>query len=69
MTKPTAPIVSFVAIVALFIIIAPSLRFARAARSLAAHSDVHVTQTQELRKEVSSFYDELTRREGMLAAL
>ena len=59
-TSFVALVLSFAAIAAGVMIIAPSLRLARAARSFAAHSDVHDTEVQALKIEMSSIYEQLT---------
>jgi len=61
---PAAPfsafVFSFPAIAAGLMIIALSLRLARAARSFVAHSDVHDTEVQAIKKEMSSICTQLT---------
>ena len=59
-TSFVALVLSFAAIAASLMIIAPSLRLARAARSFAAHSDVHDSEVQALKKEMSSICTQLT---------
>ena len=67
-TSLLAPVFSFAAIAAGLMIIAPSLRLARAARVFATHSDVHDTEVQTLKKEMSSIYEQLTDFADTLSA-
>lgn len=67
-TSFVALVLSFSAIAVGLMIIAPSLRLARAARGFVAQSDVHDTEVQAIKKELSSIYTQLTEFAEALSA-